>query len=490
MATSLGELWLRIGLRGSSEVVSGLQSVSSAASSTSSHTDSLQNSTKGLSDRFNNAAGEAFAFAASVTAIAKAAMSFSGINLAAKYQGIEMGLRNMLGSAEKAQKLMTDLKNMGANTPYQTEELAGFSRRLLATGSTAQGVTKELQTLANTASSMGLPVGEVGEMVDVLGRLRLQAHAGADSFAALAARGVKLSDVVAAGAGRQFKGKFAEMQAGQYLSGMTGTQAYDVIMKGLQKLYPGVANTFIGVMQNTFEQMALIMEPTGKLLIAALTPVLGLVQKIASFVGAVNKFTHGMAGLPSAILAAGAAGYFAFTRVLALDAAIMALGASAQGATGKVAANAAANTFGGIGNMGALGSLLPKLAKGGIAAMGIGLAGEGLKMATPKNMGGFWENMAGGAGMGAMAGSVIPGLGTAAGAIIGAIGGGIKGLYEGYQSKGTDTQKALLDESKKQTGILSDMNGKMYGGDRRTSRFQSDLEAEIGLQRKLALEGI
>jgi hypothetical protein len=490
MATSLGELWLRIGLRGSAEVVSGLQSVGSAAQSASAQTTSLQNSTTRLSSGFQSAMGEAFAFAASLTTMTKALMAFSGIDLATRYQGIEEGLKNMLGSSEKATKLMESLKKMGADTKYETVDLIGFARRLLTTGSTASSVTGELQTLANTASNLGLPVGEVGEMVEILSRLGLQAHAGADTFAALAARGVKMTDVAKFGAGREFTGKFAEMQAAQFLAGMNGSQARDLIFRALKKMYPEGVVDFSGLVNNTFESVRNIMLSTGTLLIGALTPALVLVKNIAEIVGKFNKITQGLAGFAVVLPAVAVAGYYAFTRLMALDAAIMALGASAQGATGKVAANAAANTLGGIGNMGALGSLLPKLARGGVAAMGIGLAGEGLKRVSPKSMGGFWENMAGGAGMGAMAGSIIPGLGTAAGAIIGAIGGGIKGLYEGYQSKGGDTQKALLDESKKQTGILSDMNGKMYGGDRRTGRFQSDLEAEIGLQRALALKGV
>lgn len=493
MATSLGELWIRIGLRGTSEVVSGLQQVGSSASSLSNQTENLDKNTKNLSDRFSNATGQALAFAGSMVVIARVVGQISGINLASKYQATEAGLRNMLGSAEKARQLMSDLKQMGTQTPYRTEELVGFSRRLLATGSNASDVVKQLQTLSNVGANMGLPVGEVGEMVDLLGRLRIQAHAGAETFAALSARGVKLSEVLKASRGVEFKGKYAEMQSAQYLGALPGAEAFKVIMDGLQKLN-STANTgnFVSVLQNTMEQINLIMEPTGRLLITVLSPVLRSVQNMASMLGSLNAFTFGLAGLPIAFGVAVVAVNSARNAILVLSGALNVLRNSALSASTATGMNAGANTLGGLGNIAGLGrfaGLGGKLLKGGMAGLGISGGISLLGMLLPDKLKPLVDNVSAGAGLGATAGSVIPGLGTATGAILGTIFGGVKTIYETFQSRASGNNP-LLEETKKTNEILSDMNGKIYGAGRRSDIAVSSIEAEIGLARRLAMGGM
>lgn len=109
------------------------------------------------------------------------------------------------------------------------------------------------------------------------------------------------------------------------------------------------------------------------------------------------------------------------------------------------------NLLAGLTKSGKGGGMLGKLGSGLKVGGGLGIAGLGLDVGrgmmddpdsdTGKALG-VGSTAAGWAGTGAMIGSVIPGLGTAAGAIIGGIAGAGKGIYDEYFSD--DAKKAKV----------------------------------------------
>lgn len=61
----------------------------------------------------------------------------------------------MLGSAEKAQALLTDLKTMAAVTPFETSDLANASKTLLAFGENVKDLQGDLQMLGDISQGNG-----------------------------------------------------------------------------------------------------------------------------------------------------------------------------------------------------------------------------------------------------------------------------------------------------------------------------------------------
>ena len=61
----------------------------------------------------------------------------------------------MLGSAEKAQALLSDLKTMAAVTPFETSDLANASKTLLAFGENAKDLQGDLQMLGDISQGNG-----------------------------------------------------------------------------------------------------------------------------------------------------------------------------------------------------------------------------------------------------------------------------------------------------------------------------------------------
>lgn len=145
-------------------------------------------------------------------------------------------------------------------------------------------------------------------------------------------------------------------------------------------------------------------------------------------------------------------------------------GASVMDGMAGVATEAASSVGGDwlAKGAGLLGTAAKGLAGGGVAA----LAGEGLQMGGDYLKDSGYEQTGkavdvGGtalkyAGIGAMAGSVIPGVGTAVGAGIGGVIGAGKGIYDQYfsdESKGKDS-KAMLDNIETTQKSIDDTNKK------------------------------
>lgn len=501
MSTSLGELFFRIGLTGAADVVTGLKQVAQAATDTAAKGDKADTTVRGLSQSLASLGGEARMVTMAIAGLGASFMAWSGVNLAAKYQAVTIGLTNILHSGEAAKKMMGELIQMGQETPFETADLVGFSRELLATGSSAGEAVRQLRTLANVGANMGLPVGEVGEMTRLLGSMRGRPHGGAETIQALQARGVNMAEVLAASGGPKFSGKYAQMQANQYLGSLTGAQAFDKVMTGLQKLNPTGAQSFLSVMQNMGESIRNVMLPTGELLL----PVLGSLGKslmsMANIVGKLNALTGGGAGLVAVFTGA----WVGATRLVSsfrqavvaigqLDVAIMSLAATARAssavsgasgaasmATPAVAGGAAAAARSGI--FARLGGWL----KGAFSLKGLGIGlginwlGDMLGDKVGGGNGNFIKNVAGGAGLGAAFGPW--------GFAIGAIGGALKGLWENKQpAKGDDKLDKIAENTAKSADSLQSLQGRLLGGGGpRANRAIGEIEMDHALARAFLL---
>ncbi len=407
---------------------------------------------------------------------------------------------------------MGALIQMGQETPFETSDLVGFSRELLVTGSSAEEAIKQLRTLANVGANMGLPVGEVGEMTRLLGGLRSHAKGGAEIFQALQARGVNIAETLAAGGGPRFTGQFAQMQASQFLGSMTGAQAFQLVMTGLEKLNPTGAQSFLSVMQNLSESWRNVMLPTGRLLL----PVLGAVGQglmaAANAIGKLNEVSGGSAGLAVMIMGVWRAktvlistAIRAATAVRLLAASIdrlsasAAVGAGTTATSGAAGAGAAAGT-GAAAGAGGLKALWASLRAGGVKGLagrigaglkgmkgfGIGMAvdllGNLLGDAVGGGVGNVIKNMATFGGLGAIFG--------APGAAIGAVAGLIKGLWENSHGggAGADAQAEIARNTGRTADYLESLSGRLIGpGGKNASRAISEIEIERSLARALML---
>lgn len=78
-----------------------------------------------------------------------------------EFQQLEVAYNTMLGNKAKADKLMAETIDFAAKTPFDLQGVAGGAKQLLAYGSEAENVTKELTMLGNIASGLSMPLGDL-----------------------------------------------------------------------------------------------------------------------------------------------------------------------------------------------------------------------------------------------------------------------------------------------------------------------------------------
>lgn len=90
------------------------------------------------------------------------------IKVRGEFQQLEIAFGTMLGSKEKADKLMAEMVTLAAKTPFGLQDVAGGAKQLLAYGFAADDVTKNITMLGNVASGVGSQVGDLIYLYDTL----------------------------------------------------------------------------------------------------------------------------------------------------------------------------------------------------------------------------------------------------------------------------------------------------------------------------------
>lgn len=100
----------------------------------------------------------------------------------------------MLKSTDKAASLMKDLTRFAAETPFGLQSAASGAKQLLAYGSTADTVIKELTMLGDVAAGTDQ---QIGDLVYLYGTLRTQGRAYLMDIRQFAGRGIPIYDELA-----------------------------------------------------------------------------------------------------------------------------------------------------------------------------------------------------------------------------------------------------------------------------------------------------
>ena len=78
-----------------------------------------------------------------------------------EFQQLEVAMETMLGSANKAQALMSQMVQTAATTPFGLQEVAGGAKQLLAYGLEAEKVNDTLIRLGDIAAGLSIPLGDL-----------------------------------------------------------------------------------------------------------------------------------------------------------------------------------------------------------------------------------------------------------------------------------------------------------------------------------------
>lgn len=111
------------------------------------------------------------------------------VNLAADLERTEVAFKTMLGSGEQAKRLLEELQQFAASTPFQLPELQGAAQLLLAFNEPAATLVETLRSIGDIASGVNAPIGELAEL---FGKARVQGRLFQEDINQLTGRGIPI----------------------------------------------------------------------------------------------------------------------------------------------------------------------------------------------------------------------------------------------------------------------------------------------------------
>lgn len=201
----------------------------------------LANTKKELETNLGSAAMTASNIAvAGIAGIAASlgALGVKAVQAAGSFQQTQAAMTNMLGSAERAQSLLSDLQNFAAKTPFEFNDVAAATQKFLAFGFTAEQVIPTLTAVGDAAAGVGLGKEGVDRVTLALGQMAAKAKVQSDEMLQLTEAGIPAWQMLAD------------------KIGVSVPQAMDMVSKGavdaqtgLQALVGGMEEKFGGMME-------------------------------------------------------------------------------------------------------------------------------------------------------------------------------------------------------------------------------------------------
>jgi len=111
------------------------------------------------------------------------------IKVRSEFENLDVSFTTILKSKEKADKLMAEVVEFAATTPFQLTDVAKSTKQLLAYGVAAGDIKDELTTLGNIAAGVSQPIGEVAYLY---GTLKTQGRAYAMDIRQFTGRGIPI----------------------------------------------------------------------------------------------------------------------------------------------------------------------------------------------------------------------------------------------------------------------------------------------------------
>jgi len=116
------------------------------------------------------------------------------VRVRGEFQQLNVAFTTMLGSKEKADKLMAEVTQFAATTPFELKDVAGATKQLLAFGIEADKIKGTLRSLGDISAGIGAPIGEIAYL---FGTIKTQQQATLVDLKQFAQRGIPIYEELA-----------------------------------------------------------------------------------------------------------------------------------------------------------------------------------------------------------------------------------------------------------------------------------------------------
>jgi tape measure domain-containing protein len=207
--------------------------------------------------------------AAAVAGITSAVKVAKGsLQEAAKMEQIDTSFNVLIGNAEKARQVLSDLRDFSASTPLQFETITKGAQNLMAFGIAAEDVQQKMEMLGNVSQGQA---DKLESVVRAYGKIRAKGKASLEELNMMTEAGIPilegLSDNLEVSTDELFKmitaGKVGFGEVDQALQAMTtGTGQFAGMLEKQ-------AGTFSGLVSTYKDNIALAMDEIGQSMLPA-----------------------------------------------------------------------------------------------------------------------------------------------------------------------------------------------------------------------------
>lgn len=317
----------------------------------------LESTFKGFGSRIGAIGGQVATLGAGVAGIGTAGLAALGwpLSLASEMEQAETQFATMLKDTTAAKRLLAELQQFAASTPFQFPELADAGRKLLAFGVAAGDVQGELRRIGDISAGIGAPIGEIAE---IYGKARVQGRLFMEDINQLTGRGIPIIQELA----KQFG--VAESEVRKLVE--DGAVNFGNLQQAFASLtsesgqfgggMKALSNTLAGQFSTLKDNITAAFRPFGEALLpaakAAVGAISGIVAKFSEWATVNKSIVLPIAAALAGVVAIGGAATAAGVALIGLGSVISAVGTVA-GAVSAVVSTVGLPVLGIIAGIGA-----------------------------------------------------------------------------------------------------------------------------------------
>lgn len=200
-----------------------------------------------------SAIGAAAISAGKIVGVAGVAFATFGVKTAADLQSLSTSFETLTGSAEKGRKVFTDLKKMGATTPFEVGDLAKATQTMLAFGIEVDKTEGYLKMLGDV--SMGNK-DKLGGLALAFSQVQSTGRLMGQDLLQMINQGFNPLTIISQKTGRSMRDLKKDMEDGKITTDMvtdafkTATSEGGLFYKGMERGSKTLSGTFSTLMDN------------------------------------------------------------------------------------------------------------------------------------------------------------------------------------------------------------------------------------------------
>lgn len=183
---------LSIKIRLIDQITAGLRGISQELGLTGANATKVGSSVGGMAKSFVLSAAAGVGLYQSIHQLAATTVNFikTSYTLSSALEQSSIAFTTMLGSAEAADKMLRDMKEFAAKTPFEFMELQGAAKRMFAYGFSAEEVLPKLTAVGDAAAALGGGGEMIGRITLALGQMQAKGKVSGEELRQLSEAGI------------------------------------------------------------------------------------------------------------------------------------------------------------------------------------------------------------------------------------------------------------------------------------------------------------